>query len=46
MAEEEVLQCFTTLLVFDEKEEEEKQGEEVGQLPEHAADSTDGMYIC
>lgn len=28
MAEEEVLQCFTALLVFDEKEEEEKQGGE------------------
>lgn len=43
MTEEEMLQCFTALLVFDEKEEEEKQSEESEQLPEHAVDTSDGI---
>lgn len=43
MAEEEVLQCFTALLVFDDKEEEEKQDGESEQQSEHAADTSDGI---
>lgn len=39
MAEEEVLQCFTGLLVVDEKEEE---GGESEQHPEHAVDTSGG----
>lgn len=48
MSEEEVLQCFTALLVFDEKEEEEEEEDEEGgesePHPEHAVDTSDGIY--
>lgn len=39
-----MLQCFTALLVSDEQEEEETQEEESEQHPEHAADTSDGIY--
>lgn len=44
MTREEMLQCFTALLVLDEKEEEEKQGGESEPLPKHAVDTSDGIY--
>lgn len=44
MAGEEVLQCFTALLVSDEQEEEEKQEGELEHYPEDAADTSDGIY--
>lgn len=39
-----MLQCFTALLFFDEKEEEEKHGGESEKHPEHAAEASDGTY--
>lgn len=43
MTEEEVWQCFTTLLSLDEKEEEEKQGVESEQDPQHAGATSGGV---
>lgn len=36
-------QCFTTLLSLDEKEEEEKQGGESEQHPQHVVDTSGGI---
>lgn len=44
MAGEEVLQCFTALLVSDAQDEEEKQEGELEHYPEDAADTSDGIY--
>lgn len=43
MTEEEVWQCFTTFLSLNEKEEEEKQGGESEQDPQHAVDTSGGI---